>query len=272
MKIYKYRDLRRQVDRQHFVQIVLEKSVWCARPDSLNDGEEFRFHLDYRPSEDTAGLLTEVLSRYGTDNHLPPALSAAMALQNGRLAEIAVPIIEGIVQQCRATLGIVSFSLSKEDDHLWAEYGGEGNGAYIEIDLPDSFVGSSYHRVHYVEEKVFHIDAFLRSAIAPDQRIINYRNILLTKTRRWHREDELRFIGKMQDVKLSIDGSITEIGFGPKVPDEILNSIIAEIEPYCGTEGIRLRVTGPTQTTVSSGTATDDFASLRSKSSYGPVS
>lgn len=241
MRIYKFRDLRRQIDRQRFVQIVLEKSIWCARPDSLNDGEEFSFRLDYSPSKDTAGLLTEVLSRYGTGNHLPPALSAAMVLQKGGLSEIAAPIIEDIVHQCRTTLGIVSFSLTKEDDHLWAEYGGQGNGAYVEIDLSDALIGTSYHRVHYVPEKVFHIDAFLESAVVPDKRIITYRNILLAKTKKWSQEDELRFIGKMQDVNLMLDGEITEIGFGPDVPEEIFNFLFAEIEPRCVREGISVQ-------------------------------
>jgi hypothetical protein len=47
MKIYKFKDLTDEQKHSHFLQIVLKNSIWCARPDSLNDEDEFIFTLDY---------------------------------------------------------------------------------------------------------------------------------------------------------------------------------------------------------------------------------
>lgn len=46
MRIYKFKDLTEEDKHSHFLQIVLQKSIWCAGPDSLNDEDEFKFKLD----------------------------------------------------------------------------------------------------------------------------------------------------------------------------------------------------------------------------------
>jgi len=74
--------------------------------------------------------------------------------------------------------------MTKTDARLWKEYGGDGNGACVEIDIPDHLVGQNYHRVCYVLAKVFHIDTFLESALFPDKIFQTYQNMLLTKTKK----------------------------------------------------------------------------------------
>src|SRR6266851_1875059 len=101
MKIYKFKDLTDEKKHAHFLQIVLQNSIWCARPDSLNDEDEFKFKLDYRPSPHTARLLSEVVAQYRTSNYLPPHVSASLALKNQKLECIAAPIIDRIVHECR---------------------------------------------------------------------------------------------------------------------------------------------------------------------------
>ncbi len=127
-----------------------------------------------------------------------------------------------MICKCRNTIGVVSFSITKTDDHLWNEYGGKGNGVCIEINIPDTLIGKSYHRVHYVSEKIFHVDSFLESALFQDRAFETYRNILLTKTKKWSQEEEMRFIGNRQEVNLIIDGYISEVTFGPHVPEHTL--------------------------------------------------
>lgn len=240
MKIYKFRELTDETKCQRFLSIVLENTVWCAKPDDLNDQDEFRFSLDYTPSEKTARLLAEFISQYRVTKRLPPELSAAMVLATGTLQKIATPYIEEVIHQCRTTIGVTSFSLIKSDNHLWEEYGGQGNGVYIEFDVPDALVDESYHRVNYVQERVFHIDNFLESSLFLENKITNFRNILLTKTKKWSQEEEIRFIGKRQDVNLIIDGLITEIGFGPNVPNDTFERIMADIDGYCSSKDIRI--------------------------------
>jgi len=240
MKVYKFRELTDETQRQRFLPIVLENTVWCAKPDDLNDQDEFRFSLDYTPSKNTARLLSDFISRYRTTKLLPPQLSAAMVLATGKLQEITASHVAEIIHQCRTDIGVTSFSLVKTDNHLWEEYGGLGNGAYVEFDIPDALVGESFHRVHYVQEKVFHIDSFLDSTLQVENRITNFRNILLTKTKKWSQEEEIRFIGKRQDVNFIVDGSITEICFGPLVPNDTYERIMADIAGHCGDKNISI--------------------------------
>jgi hypothetical protein len=240
MKIYKFKDLTDEKKHPHFLQIVLQKSIWCARPDSLNDEDEFKFKLDYEPSPHTARLLSEVVAQYRTTNFLPPHISASLALKNKTLEGIAAPIIADIVQKCRTTIGITSFSLTNIDAHLWKQYGGKGNGVVVEINIPDHLVDQSYHRVQYVSDKIFHVDSFLESALFPDKIFQTYRDILLTKIKIWSQEEEMRFIGHSQDVNLIFDGHISEVTFGPRVPPHTLKQLEARIANYCSVNTIKI--------------------------------
>ena len=227
MQIYKFKDLTDEQKHSHFLQIVLRNSIWCARPDSLNDKDEFKFKLDYEPSPRTAQLLSNVIVQYRTTNYFSPHVSASLALKNERLEVIAAPIIDDIVHQCRTSIGITSFSITKTNGRLWEEYGGKGNGVCVEINIPDYLVGQSYHRVHYASDRTFHVDSFLESALFPDRAFETYRNILLTKTKKkWAQEEEIRFIGNRQDVNLISDGHISEVTFGPNVPPQTLEKLV----------------------------------------------
>jgi hypothetical protein len=240
MKIYKFRDLTDEKKHSHFYQIVLQNTIWCASPDSLNDENEFKFKLDYNPSQFTANLLSQVVEKYRSTNYFPPDLSALLVLKHNRLEVIAAPIIDNLISSSRNTIGIISFSVIKGDEHLWKEYGGEGNGACIEINIPDLLIGKSYHRVHYVSEKMFHIDSFLESALYQDKAFEAFRNILLTKTKKWSQEEEIRFIGKDQNVNLILDGYISEVTFGAQVPENTFKQVKVNIFNHCKTNNIKI--------------------------------
>ena len=248
MKIYKFKDLTDEKKHSHFLQIVLNNSIWCARPDSLNDEDEFKFKLDYQPSSHTAQLLSKVVAqnrasfsqKYPTTIYPPPHVSASLALKNKKLEVIAPRIIDDIVHKCRTTIGITSFSTTKNDPHLWEEYGGKGNGVFVEINIPDHLVGQSYHRVHYVSDKIFHVDSFFESALFPDRVFETYRDILLTKTKKWAQEEEIRFIGNRQDVNLIFDGHISEVTFGPYVAKHTLERLVAHIADHGNANNIRI--------------------------------
>jgi hypothetical protein len=206
----------------------------------LNDEHEFNFKLCYEPSPHTARLLSEVVAQNRTTNYLPPHISASLALKNKTLEGIAAPIIADIVYKCRTTVGITSFSLTNTDDRLWEEYGGKGNGVFVEINIPDHLVGQSYYRVHYVADKIFHVDSFLESALFPDKVCDTYRNILLTKIKKWSQEEEIRFIGNRQDVNWVFDGHISEVTFGPRVPIDTLKQLAARIASHCSANNIKI--------------------------------
>lgn len=240
MKIYKFKDLCDQKKHSHFYQIVLQNTIWCAKPDSLNDEDEFKFKLDYNPSAYTADLLSQVVTKYRTTNYSPPHLSASFVLKHKKLEEIAEPIIDDMINNCRNTIGVVSFSVTKTDDRLWDEYGGKGNGVCIEINIPDAVLNKSYYPVRYVTEKIFHVDSFLESALFKDSAFNTYRNILLTKTKRWSQEEEIRFIANRQEVNLIIDGYISEITFGTHVQADTFKQVAAKIINHCNANNIKI--------------------------------
>jgi hypothetical protein len=150
------------------------------------------------------------------------------------------PIIEDTIKQCRRDVGVTSFSMAKEDHHLWEEYGGKGNGACVEINIPDHLVSQAYHQVRYMPEKVFHIDMFLESAIFSDKLFQTYQMMLLTKTKKWEQEEEIRFIGNRQNVNLIFDGYISEVTFGSKVPAEMLAQLTERIANHCRANNISI--------------------------------
>lgn len=241
MKIYKFKDLTDEKDHPHFLQIVLRNSIWCARPDSLNDKKEFKFKLDYEPSPRTFQLLTEVVSRFRTINFFPPHVSVPLILKNKKLENILAPIIDNMVQECRNSIGIASFSVRNNDNRLWEEYGGNGNGVFIEINIPDHLVGQLYHWVRYVPQKIFHVDSFLESGLFFNRVIETYRNSLLTKTERnWAHEEEIRFISKSPDVNVLLDGHISEVTFGHRVPSHTFEQLLARIDYHCKENNIKI--------------------------------
>ena len=148
MKIYKFKDLGDSSKHSHFLQIIQERKIWCASPGSLNDEDEFRFRFDYEPTLSTHNLLPRVLEKLGKLK-FPPHLVASHGLRKGALEKITAPIIEDVIEQCRESIGMCSFSLNGSDDWLWSGYGGTGNGVSVEFELADSSVGKSFHLVDY---------------------------------------------------------------------------------------------------------------------------
>jgi hypothetical protein len=239
MKIYKFKDLTDEKKHYQFYQIVLKNSIWCAKPDSLNDDNEFKFKLDCIPSADTAKLLSQLVEKCNNREY-HPNLFISPILNHKKLEKIAAPIFDDLIKKCRNTIGVASFSTTKTDNNLWNEYGGKGNGVCIEINISDELIGKSYHLVHYVSEKILHIDSILKSYLFQERNFETYRNILLTKTKKWSQEEEIRFISKQQEENLNIDGSISEVLFGAQVPTHISEQVEANIVKHCNTNDIRI--------------------------------
>lgn len=239
MKIYKFKDLSDEGKHFHFYQIVLKNTIWCAKPDSLNDKDEFK--TAYKTSPRTYDLLDQVITKYGTTNYLSPLEQNKLEkLEQNKLEEIASRTIKDLINSCRNTIGICSFSMTNTYNNLWNEYGGKGNGVCIEINIPESLIKKSYWPVNYVTEKIFPIDSLLESALFEDKVYNTYRNILLTKTKRWEQEKEIRFIAKCQEESLPIDGYISEITFGHHVQPDTFKRIEAKINNHCIANNIKI--------------------------------
>jgi hypothetical protein len=238
MKIYKYKDFSDETKHKEFYQIVLHNRIWCANPDSLNDKDEFKFEINCKPSSETPDLLSQVVTKFRTTNYLQPELSTSLVLNE--LEEIVAPIFDDMKINCRNEVGITSFSALKKDKKLWKEYGGKGNGGCIEIDIPDHLLNQSFYPVTYVTKKIFHVDSIFKSALYQDQVFTTYRNMLLTKTKKWSHEKEIRFVSKKQDVNRKIDGYISGITLGDSIPEKTFKKIMSNIINHCNTNNIEI--------------------------------
>jgi hypothetical protein len=188
---------------------------WCARPDTLNDPEEFAWKCDYTASAETEELLTGLLVRVKGRTREQAHERSAAAISNGRLATLARPIIEGMIQQCRNEIGLVCFGTSRDNSILWQRYGGGGAGVCVEIEVPAGLLEKQLFRVQYSFAKSIHVDQLMRAFLDPNHVREVYTLALLSKPISWAPEEEIRFVSRRQEVLVRIDGSqITRLILG----------------------------------------------------------
>jgi hypothetical protein len=223
MKLYKYRDLSKPSSALPRIQQVLQsRAFWCARPDTLNDPEEFAWTCDYTPSLHTARLLTELLVQLKGRTVGDAHNKVVRAINAGRLRELAEPTVRSIIHQCRNEIGLACFGSSPDNDILWDRYGGAGLGVCIEVEVPDRLIGTQLHAVQYWGEKIIHIDTLLRARLDWDSAAHVYVLSLLSKPSFWAPEAEIRFISKRQQVSVVIEGSVlTGVVLGNRATPEL---------------------------------------------------
>lgn len=211
-------------------QILQQQAFWAARPDTLNDPEEFRWSCDYAPTQRTVALLANVLHRIRGLTAVEALQAAHTAIEGHGLAAIAEPILSLLQQRCRDEVGLVCFGTSDCNPVLWQRYGGNGAGVCIEVDVADSLVGSQLHRVGYAAEKRVHVDEVLAASLGEPSRTAVYTMALLTKPLAWQQEEEVRFVSSRQGVSIRLDSSpITALVVGRTLPEDIQAALEASV-------------------------------------------
>ncbi len=198
------------------LETLLHREVfWCARPHTLNDPEEFAWTCDYTPSAATEELLTDLLIRVMGRTPTQAQERSSAAISNGRLAALAKPIFEGMIQQCRNEIGLVCFGTSPDNSCLWQRYGGGGAGICVEIEAPAELLEKQLFHVQYSFAKSIHIDQLMRAFLDSDHVREVYTLALLSKPTSWAAEEEIRFVSRRQEVLVRLDGSqITRLILG----------------------------------------------------------
>lgn len=209
VKLYKYRDFSKPVDAdfERLQTLLQRRAFWCARPDTLNDPVEFAWTCDYATTADTVDLLSELLIRVRGRTRDEARGLAAQAVGTGRLSALAEPVVAGLIQQCRGEIGVACFGTAPDNEVLWQRYGGCGAGVCIELDVPDSLLGTQLFKVQYSDAKRIHIDQLISAFLDPAQAGTVYTLALLSKPSSWSAEEEVRFISRKQSVAVVIDGS-----------------------------------------------------------------
>jgi hypothetical protein len=207
MKIYNYRDFStpNEDDFRRLEDSVHRLLVWCARPDTLNDPQEFVWQCDYTATPATLALLTGVLVKARGRTNAHARAIAAEAIQNGRLETIAKPVFNGMIEQCRNEIGIACFGATPNNATLWRRYGGDGAGVCIEFEVPADLLGTQLHRVEYPEEKRLHVDQLLGAFVDRNQAQVVYEMALLSKPSPWADQEEIRFVSQRHSILVAID-------------------------------------------------------------------
>jgi hypothetical protein len=207
MKIYKYRDFSNpsEGDYRRLDASVHRRLVWCAKPDTLNDPEEFIWEYDYTPTPATLDLLTRVLVKARGRTPVVARSIAQIAIKCGRLEGIAKPVFIGMIEQCRDEIGLTCFGAAANNDVLWLRYGGAGAGVCVEFDVPADLLGTQLRRVQYPAKKRLHVDQLLRAFLDRNAAQIVYDVALLSKPSSWASEEEIRFISRGHSILVAID-------------------------------------------------------------------
>lgn len=228
MKLYKYRALTSTDDTAfaRLSEILRGNSFWCAAPASLNDPEEFVWECDYTPTAATPALLAALLVELRGRDFVSAQAVASAAISGGRIEILSRPIIQSIIDQSRAEIGVACFGTSANNLVMWHCYGGEGVGVCIEIDVPDELLGQQLHPVEYPTRRSLHLDQLFQAALGGSDKRIVYSVSLLSKAATWAAEREVRFISKQQNISVHISGStISRLILGPCLDETTIGRV-----------------------------------------------
>ena len=245
MKIYKYRDFSNpsEADFSRLEGAVHRHLVWCARADTLNDEQEFIWACDCTATPETLDLLAEVLVQVN-GRALADARSAAQkTISAGRLESVAKPAFTGMIEQCRATVGLSCFGTSPDNQILWERYGGNGTGVCIEFQVPDELLGTQIQRVQYLREKRLTIDQLLRAFIGKSGSSREVYDVaLLSKPIRWASEEEMRFVSQSASISVAIDrAQVTCVVLGGQLRTDVRERIQRIVAPASVADRARFR-------------------------------
>lgn len=207
MKIYKYRDFANP-NEDEFLRLeasVHRHLVWCARPDTLNDPEEFVWNCDYTATPATLGLLTDLLVQARGRTRADARVIAEITIHSGELERIAKPVFVGMIEQCRNEIGLACFGTTQNNEILWQRYGGHGAGVSVEFEVPADLLGTQLHRVQYAKQKRLHVDQLVRAYVCRNYGHVVYDVALLSKPSPWANEEEIRFVSQRQSILVAID-------------------------------------------------------------------
>jgi hypothetical protein len=207
MKIYKYRDFSspNEDDFRRLEDSVHRHFVWCARPDTLNDPEEFVWECDYTATPATLNLLTDVLVKARGWTQAAARAIARIAILSGRLESIAKPTFMDMVEKCRNEIGLACFGSASNNEILWQRYGGHGAGVCVEFDVPAAALGTQLHRVQYPYRKRLHVDQLLHAYVDRNYARVVYDVALLAKSSSWANEEEIRFVSQRHSILVALD-------------------------------------------------------------------
>lgn len=199
MKLYKYKSISNFL---YIIDLICNKTVYCAEFDELNDPCEGQF-----------------VEMKMMDEHNPTTGNSALDYQKERHS--VKDIVTG------SPIRIAAFSNKSDDPVLWAHYADAHKGICIEYYFPDSMVASennpklncinkvSYKGVPYIQSEMidklgFHEGIY---ALNDDDAI----RILVNKTKPWEYENEYRYLTK--DATLDATKYIRRIILGINVDD-----------------------------------------------------
>lgn len=231
MYLHKYREIN-DSDGESFerLQSILQtQAFWCARPDTLNDDQEFSWHCDYSHTDETLELLARLMSEERNWPYEKSREQLRSLIADGSLERLAAPVITSLIEKCRSEIGLMCFGTAANNSTLWSRYGGKGNGVCIELNVPDRLIDTNLFWVKYTNQKLVHINNLLRAHFGDAREM--YALALLTKPQEWAPEEEVRFVSKMQGISVRIeDSNLSRVYLGKNLSETARARITSIIE------------------------------------------
>jgi hypothetical protein len=221
MIVYKFKSLiepNREEAIKRICQIAIDRKMWCSAPVRLNDPDEFKTKYVFTRSEQELKYLGLIHARaMGTNKPTPVAVLKKRYHSAADIKKLAGTIFTEMIDDCRKDLGLFCMSRTANEPELWERYADNGNGVCISIEIPDNLIGKEYWKVDYVSQKKLPLVIFLKAALYREYRKEAYYSILLTKTKQWEKESELRYVAINQNVLVPMNCSIKQVIFGSQV-------------------------------------------------------
>lgn len=228
----------------HIIQIIKHKKIWCSEVNEFNDKRELNFNITYnepkshvekvKTRDRRSQLFFDALKGKSrvTPEQFRHFLKKPMRLQKFAEKEI----MPNLKAQLRKSVGVCCFSMLKDDEWLWKEYGGQYNGVRIEIELSN---WDKFHCVDYDKKDITIDECMLASVMQHFSYTYPvFSAMLCAKTQKWINEKEIRYI-KLDKINEKVDISehkIKSLSFGYKV-DPVIKKKISEI---CKQQNIKI--------------------------------
>ena len=187
---HKYKSLKGE-NFLHVIEIIRTLSIYCPRPEELNDDEEFRpqFVLGDLSSSEYLKKIEQWVRRCLARRDPIPSESQIQGelkiLNQIKLQEYADQLTTSYYKAVNARHRVISMTTSPLNEYVWNEYADQYAGVCFEFIIPKNFV--PLYGVDYVQEPK-------KLDLAGEDEFEQLMITALTKDAKWKDEKEYRLV------------------------------------------------------------------------------
>jgi len=210
--IYKYRAIN-----EYTYQLLINKEMWFAEPDSFNDPFDCNIHVDFSNNQDEIKDYFKMYSiNYNFEKNEKWKYFKSTNFTN---YSIGHDIVQDATDKIVSGLGILALSKKYDDILMWSHYSNAHTGVCLEFDiLKDKKFFKPLKKVDYKAEY-------------PNFRYLEDKNtllekLILTKSEQWNYEQEYRIIRSKSNAYKFRESSLKSVYFGYKCSELQMTTIM----------------------------------------------